>query len=181
MSEKHTFHVMREMTGDKAYAEGDQRALSAVDAAHLVRSGALKPMGEKATAAMAELLGNEPAKQSEVIVQTTAKDDAPNNKAMGNAPANKGGGGGRKGASGGKAAAARAGTAPAAPPAAPAAPAVPNVGQDGGAPATPPPADQGSGEGAGDPPAGEGTGTGDSGPPVAAATTPPPATPGKRR
>ena len=83
------FRVNREMTGDQAYAEGDPRDLLAIDAAHLVRSGALTPVGATAEKAMAELLGNTPWKQQETVVQQV-KEDAPNNKAMGNAPANKG-------------------------------------------------------------------------------------------
>src|SRR5688500_16520713 len=46
---------MRRMDGDRSYAKGDTRELSAVDAAPLVRSGALTPKGKAAQEAMAEL------------------------------------------------------------------------------------------------------------------------------
>ncbi len=50
------FEVRRPMHGDREYAVGDTRSLSAIDAAGLVRSGALRPKGKAAEAAMAEVL-----------------------------------------------------------------------------------------------------------------------------
>ena len=85
--QEHTFNVHRDMVGDKAYTDGDTRKLTAVDAAALVRSGALTPKGKEAEEAMAEIMGNEPANQTEIVQRV--KEDAPNNKANGNAPNNK--------------------------------------------------------------------------------------------
>lgn len=52
---KFDFEVTRRMDGDRAYSAGDSRKLSALDAAPLVRSGALKPKGKEAEEAMSEL------------------------------------------------------------------------------------------------------------------------------
>lgn len=53
---KVNFEVRRPMHGDREYAAGDTRSLSAIDAAGLVRSGALVPKDKAARDAMAEVL-----------------------------------------------------------------------------------------------------------------------------
>jgi len=80
------FIVKREMTGDRAYAEGDTRTMIAGDALHLVRLGRLEPATDEGKKAMADMIGSTPEARSGIVQQV--KRDAPNNKAMGNAPHN---------------------------------------------------------------------------------------------
>lgn len=170
-----SFKVMREMSGDRDYKTGDKRELVALDAIHLVRSGALEPANEEARKIMAELMNETPEARSGVV--QAVKEDAPRNKDNGNAPANKGGAkpGGRKGASGGKAAAAPAGSANAAAGAGPATGT--GTGADGAAPATLTTETQGAAGDGGDTTNG---GDGSTGATTGGATGAPPA-PGKRR
>lgn len=89
MAKKLTFEVRREMSGDRDYKTGETRELLALDAIHLVKSGALKPQGEEAEKVMAEYIQATPDNRSGVVQQV--KKDAPRNKDMGGAPINKGG------------------------------------------------------------------------------------------
>lgn len=75
------FEVKRRMDGDREYHPGDVRKLSATDAVHLVKSGALLPKGKEAQAAMDKLIGEAPSAQ---LVQEVA-----GSKDAGNAPINK--------------------------------------------------------------------------------------------
>jgi hypothetical protein len=42
---KHTYRVLRQMTGDKPYLPGDTRELTPADAKHLVLLGVLEDLG----------------------------------------------------------------------------------------------------------------------------------------
>ena len=90
-----SFECTREMHGDKAYATGDTRQLTAVDAVHLVRSGALVPKGAEAKDAMEKLLGDTPAENFGIVhgsgksIERKDAGDADRNKDAGNADRNK--------------------------------------------------------------------------------------------
>lgn len=77
---KYEFEATRQMDGDKTYFAGDTRKLSAIDAAPLVRSGALVPKGKEATEKMTEVLG-EAAGNFGVRRVSNAAMDANNRKA----------------------------------------------------------------------------------------------------
>jgi hypothetical protein len=48
---KHTYRVLRQMTGDKPYLPGDTRDLTPAEAKHLVALGVLKDLGPVKTEA----------------------------------------------------------------------------------------------------------------------------------
>jgi hypothetical protein len=109
---KFEFTVMREMHGDREYAAGDTREMTAADAVGLVRAGALEPKGKEAKAAMEEIAGDaetwgvrpvrsssaaagdqllNPDDPNAIVEPVTGKDAgaAAENKDAGNAAANK--------------------------------------------------------------------------------------------
>jgi len=139
---KYEFECRREMMGDRAYATGDTRLMTAGDAVELVRRKALVPIGEEAIKAMADIMAQSPDNTGGIVMSSAierVKEDDYSNKAMGNAPANKAGGKGKGGRPKRDPATGATATAPGATPST-AAPAVPNVGEQSGAPQAPSPA-----------------------------------------
>lgn len=66
-----TYDVYRSMTGDKDYVRGDTREMDELDAAELIRSGALALPGEKPAVrepAVVHAFGSAPSPNAEIVL-----------------------------------------------------------------------------------------------------------------